>query len=867
MVKTKRTFLALLFGLTICLSVVGFFLVSGAKTASAIREREYEIGSIYCNPDSADIEYKTYDKVQGTNYSLGKAYASTPTATFQNFNSYYFSYERFKTMSFDGTAESAGTYLNPGSAEPFAIMYGGGEYHTTAVLNFSIGNDNGWAVQVNFNRYTCQAEQYYVNGTLTSTTAEIAADMGDLWTEDTDRRVLRIFVDYATSRIWFWRGGTDYMPAPLQADFSHFDGEINMFRFLVFNDLTEIYTEQIMGDNNLDCEITFNGDLPETVEYNQTVIFPSATISYLTEDKNATVSLKKPNGSTVTSNFKFDQYGVYNLRYSYTTDGKIYYKEYQYIINDPTPIDIAEDKITLSANMPTQAEFGSKCILPSAMLKISGVNKDATTKITYPSGNVVERQVFRAVELGDYTVSYFVFDGATGKTYKKDYTITVVEPQASELQVAENPLFVGVEPNYCEYPYENGNSDFGYGYLGTILGSYGSYGFSFDLEDFKNLTFDESKSTGTLTDPKQTPFVVIYSVPSAANAYDATGMAIRLGNADTHIYSNWMNTSDLNLCLLRETDGKAVIDGGGGTGIVERESGNIEVPQKQVAGFNYRAAGDVAWSVLRVYVDYERGYIYFANGSDQTVENMVKHPCNFKAFDKNELNRFDLCPWGVSEENGVSFMFAEMFGKQPNDAFITMYGKFKSVYKVNSEEAFPRAEIQAQGEYFTCVVDVINSDGEVVADSVNTFSFPSAGEYTLRYHYTVGGTDYYREYNVSAEAITEIEVVVPTPAKMTIKVGEELPALTGSTSGGAYRWKAGQTVKEGENEYEWEFVPSGSSDNVEYTNISGKIRITATAADNNGCGCGSSMSTVDIILPLVIALAVVIAVKTKKRKS
>ena len=251
---------------------------------------------------------------------------------------------------------------------------------------------------------------------------------------------------------------------------------------------------------------------------------------------------------------------------------------------------------------------------------------------------------------------------------------------------------------------------------------------------------------------------------------------------------------------------------------------------------------------------------------------MVKHPCDFKSFDKDDLNRFDICPWGVSETNGLSFMFAEIFGKQPTDAFITMYGKLKTTYNMNSEVTFPRAEIGMSGEYYSCVVDVLNAEGDKLADSVKSYTFTAAGEYTLRYHYTVNNTDYYREYKIDVANVTEISVVAPTPSTTTIKVGDNLPELSGSTEGGYYRWKEGQTVVEGEKEYVWEFVPTNTSDSVEYTNISGKIKITATAQEeivSGGCaGCSGSMASSAPILVLSLAMATLfVAIKSKKRKS
>ena len=880
MTKTKKTIFTLLLTVALCVCMACTFAVGGTRPANAASEQEYEIGSVTLQ--SGTNSYEDYTGTVSTlDFNLPKAYRSNENSWW-DYAAYGFSFDKFKAQSLgisDYTNESEvsaviGTYQEPGTAVPFEICYTGCLSLGQNTVIYSIGNGSAWVFSAAIDTYT-GTWTLSGSGISGSPTFAIGQDYNTDSYGGNARHVLRIFVDYTAGKIIVANANsTGY--AVVDCNFAAFTEQINYVRFnsqAAGSGFTPcVWVESIMGDNNLDGAITFEEDLPETVSYGQTVEFPAATISYLTQNYDASIVLTKPNASVVTEDFTFDQYGVYNLRYSYDVDGKLYYKDYKYVIDDPVPVEMDDADITLSSSIPESCVYGEKCTLPSVTFNILGEEKVATAKITYPSENVVERQIFRAVEAGEYTITYFVFDNETGKTYKKDYTLTVATPQASEVKVAEAPLFVGVEPDYCEYPYENNNSDFGYGYLGTILGSYGTFGFSFDLEDFKKLTFDESKSIGTLTNPNQTPFVVLYAVPSSNNAEDATGMSIRLGNADSHIYSNWMNTSDLNLCLIRESDGKAVIEGENGTGYVEREDGNIEVPQQVVDRFNARVAGDVEWSVLRVYVDYESGYIYFANGADQTVDNMVKHPCDFKSFDKDALNRFDICPWGVSETNGLSFMFAEIFGKQPTDAFITMYGKLKTTYNMNSEVTFPRAEIGMSGEYYSCVVDVLNSEGDKLADSVKSYTFTAAGEYTLRYHYTVNNTDYYREYKIDVANVTEITVVAPTPSTTTIKVGDNLPELSGSTEGGYYRWKEGQTVVEGEKEYVWEFVPTNTSDSVEYTNISGKIKITATAQEESasgGCaGCSSSMASSAPILVLSLAMATLfVAIKSKKRKS
>lgn len=120
----------------------------------------------------------------------------------------------------------------------------------------------------------------------------------------------------------------------------------------------------------------------------------------------------------------------------------------------------------------------------------------------------------------------------------------------------------------------------------------------------------------------------------------------------------------------------------------------------------------------------------------------------------------------------------------------------------------------------------------------------------------------------------QISVEAPVYTGSEFKVGDEMPALSGATTGGTYRWVAGQTLTEGTKEYNWEFI-ADDTQNYEVVNGTGKLSITVKASETpsekpsepeKDSGCKSVLGSSAAVVSLSLLGAAVVGISGKKRK-
>ena len=129
----------------------------------------------------------------------------------------------------------------------------------------------------------------------------------------------------------------------------------------------------------------------------------------------------------------------------------------------------------------------------------------------------------------------------------------------------------------------------------------------------------------------------------------------------------------------------------------------------------------------------------------------------------------------------------------------------------------------------------------------------------------------FKNYGFSEDSVftvvdkTVISVKAPVLDVTKINIEDGLPVLRGSTTGGVYRWKEGQTATVGTKTYEWEFVPTSKDPTVEYKDVSGTIELTFVQADS-GCGANIINQPFSFIVLAGLTLTVIIKNKIKKDK-
>lgn len=484
---------------------------------------------------------------------------------------------------------------------------------------------------------------------------------------------------------------------------------------------------------------------------------------------------------------------------------------------------------------------GKALTIPNATITYKGVEETATATVFAADGNEIATDAV-IEQAGTYTVRYSITK--ENRRYYKDYTVVVEENQEDnedneednqpkEVEVNDRNLFVGTEAVYGSHELTTeAFTAMGEGYLAKIYGAYAEFCIDFNWEDFKNLTFDESKGTGHWTNDTQVPFITFSAVCEGPTG----GWAVAFKNmeAEYHVASAWS------------------IGDGGVWRLVERLGENVHAEDLQeVTQTTDTVNGTTEQSIVRIFIDYERGAMYITNGEDATYNGIKKSIIKFDVDFKNAQYPADYFRFitfnQTNTETPLMVFVKDMMGKPLNNSSITLYGQMKDKYVKGAALNVPTAEIYKDGEYYEANAKLILSDGTEVTD-LEGYTFSEEGEYTIRLYTEIGVDTYYKDYSISVAVQTVITVVAPTVSVTSVDKADGLPSLIGTTTGGVYRWKANQTLTVGTNSYEWEFIPLVQDETVVYENAKGTIEITVTDAstvekpnNNKNGGCKGSI--------------------------
>lgn len=111
-----------------------------------------------------------------------------------------------------------------------------------------------------------------------------------------------------------------------------------------------------------------------------------------------------------------------------------------------------------------------------------------------------------------------------------------------------------------------------------------------------------------------------------------------------------------------------------------------------------------------------------------------------------------------------------------------------------------------------------------------------------------------------------VSVVDPVYDGDALILGDDLPTISGATSGGTYTLDAGQTLVVGTNGYTWTFTPVDTA-NYEYIGTTGTISLTVGESTDSGDNDGDDNTLLYVALAVVAVVAVLLVafVVIKKR--
>ena len=452
------------------------------------------------------------------------------------------------------------------------------------------------------------------------------------------------------------------------------------------------------------------------------------------------------------------------------------------------------------------------------------------------------------------------------------------ETQENKYELPTSAVFSEELPEYVKYPHDNQDGDFGYGYNFNIYGDYSAGRFFFSEDDFKSLTVGDFANTGvgSFKDQKVEPFVTIYW--SQANIGSVNTDYWSLGIGDRGVIDG---NGELFLSIVFEKEGTIALITNNEE-VVYDENGNPAssggyvteyAPRFDIKSFYQGSTEKEEYNVFRMYVDYAASKVYFANGEDASLENgkLFEVEVDWSAYGDRKIEHARMIPFTITNRlEGVSFMLKEVCGKEPVNAYLAMYGKVKEKYLKDTVFTAISGEYCLNNVFYSFSSYLILPDGSKVNLDEDGYSLVTAGNYKYGIEDTKDGVTYYKEFDFSVVEVTTVTVVAPTISVTSIDKAEALPALTGTTTGGVYRWKTNQTLTVGTNAYEWEFVPFTQDETVVYENTSGTIDVTVTDATavkpntEKKKGCKSNVGGIGMLSLLLLAGATIIKKSTNK---
>lgn len=448
---------------------------------------------------------------------------------------------------------------------------------------------------------------------------------------------------------------------------------------------------------------------------------------------------------------------------------------------------------------------------------------------------------------------------------------SVVKADGKErVKIGDSALFINEQPEYKPYIRDEFGV-FGSGWSYTIYGSYSEGKIRFSHEDFEKLTVGDFAQTGVgdFTNEKVAPFVTYYWQPETVGEPDTNFIAVSLMNED----NTDLESKFLSFCF--EPNGKAVfiqyngqVQYADNNGVMEPVAQNGYVtdfaPRLNINSF-FEGHSALPYNVLRLYVDYQANKFYMANGEDASLANGKLFEFDVDWSLCEDLSLVRVIPYTVENiTGGFSFMVKELMGNPIENAYAVPYGNIAAKYVSGSFLKPPKCEIMVNDNDHIADVSLKNGDSEISMGADGVFTLAETGNYTLTYYYETIDKIYIKDYSFSVVEKTVVNVKAPEPSFTEGNINDGLPKLNGETLGGVYRWKAGQTVKEGVNSYEWEFVPLVTDEIVEYKDAQGVIELAFS--QNHAGGCGGAIYSSHLLFVLFTVVAIAFTLKRKINK-